>query len=249
MFNSHETFCKRNLDESIIDEQLNKLLLSRKAHIGTLTKRINKITSLLNNLNNKEALETENSKLDYTINEIQKITSKYCSMQTDEIKINRAREISTEQEFRVIQIRKSIDHFLIEYFPEADLVSTCSKSSENHKELKLKAISSLTFPYQDTDGPNLNLSAVLNNPVVEADSLPFEPHKVPPRPNHLEPKFRLQQNKLDEINKTLDFEIQKLERKINRTKIHLEQETSIGSQVAFIREGGNLYLKSNSILD
>ena len=104
MFNSHETFCKRNLDESIIDEQLNKLLLSRKAHIGTLTKRINKITSLLNNLNNKEALETENSKLDYTINEIQKITSKYCSMQTDEIKINRAREISTEQEFRVIQI-------------------------------------------------------------------------------------------------------------------------------------------------
>ena len=79
--------------------------------------------------------------------------------------------------------------------------------------------------------------------------MPFEPHKVPPRPNHLEPKFRLQQNKLDEINKTLDFEIQKLERKINRTKIHLEQETSIGSQVAFIREGGNLYLKSNSILD
>ena len=70
MFNSHGTLRKRNLDESIIDEQLNKLLLSRKAHIGTLTKRINKITSLLNNLNNKEALETENSKLDYTINEI-----------------------------------------------------------------------------------------------------------------------------------------------------------------------------------
>ena len=42
MFNSHGTLRKRNLDESIIDEQLNKLLLSRKAHIGTLTKRINK---------------------------------------------------------------------------------------------------------------------------------------------------------------------------------------------------------------
>ena len=206
MFNSHGTLRKRNLDESIIDEQLNKLLLSRKAHIGTLTKRIIKITSLLNNLNNKEALETENSKLDYTINEIQKITSKYCSMQTDEIKINRAGEISTEQEFRVIQIRKSIDHFLIEYFPEADLVSTCSKSSENHKESKLKAISSLTFPYQDTEGPNLNLSAVVNNPVVEAYSSPLEPHEVPPRPDNLEPKFKFQQHKLDEINKTLDFE-------------------------------------------
>ena len=203
----------------------------------------------MNNLNNKEALETENSKLDYTINEIQKITSKYCSMQTDEIKINRAREISTEQEFRVIQIRKSIDHFLIEYFPEADLVSTCSKSSENHKESKLKAISSLTFPYQDTEGPNLNLSAVVNNPVVEAYSSPLEPHEVPPRPDNLEPKFKFQQHKLDEINKTLDFEIQKLERKINKTKIQLEQETSKRSEVASMRKCANFDLKSNPILD
>ena len=109
--------------------------------------------SLLNNLNIKEALETTNSKLDYTINEIQKITSKYCSMQTDEIKTNRAQEISTEQEFRVTQIQKSIDDLLIEYFPKAELVSTCSKFSENHKKLKSNAISSLTFPYQDTDGP------------------------------------------------------------------------------------------------
>ena len=109
--------------------------------------------SLLNNLNIKEALETTNSKLDYTINEIQKITSEYCSMQTDEIKTNRAQEISTEQEFRVTQIQKSIDDLLIEYFPKAELVSTCSKFSENHKELKSNAISSLTFPYQDTDGP------------------------------------------------------------------------------------------------
>ena len=109
--------------------------------------------SLLNNLNNKEALETEKSKSDYTINEILKITSKYCSMQTDEIKTNRAREISTEQVFCVIQIQKSIDDFLIEYFPEVELVSTCSKFSENHKKVKSNAISSLTFPYQDTDGP------------------------------------------------------------------------------------------------
>ena len=73
-------------------------------------------------MKNKDPLEKENSKLEYTINEIQKITSKSCSTQTDEIKINRAREISTEQELCVIQIRKSIDHFLIEYFLKADLV-------------------------------------------------------------------------------------------------------------------------------
>ena len=60
--------------------------------------------------------------------------------------------------------------------------------------------------------------AIVNNPVTEAYSSPLEPHKVPARPDHLEPKFKSQQNKLDEINKTLDFEIQKLERKIYKTK-------------------------------
>ena len=151
-----------NFDEGIIDEQLNKLLLSRKAYIGTLSKRINKITSLLNNLNSKEALETENSKLGYTVNEVQKITSKYCNMQ---------RHI-----FRLLSHIKN----------------------------------------------RLNL-------------------------NHLEPKFKFQQNKLNEINKTL--EISKLERKINKTKIRLEQKAWKRLEVASIRKGANLYLKSNPILD
>ena len=108
-------------------------------------------------------------------------------MQTDKIKINRAREISTKQEFCVIQIRTSIDHFLIECFPEPDLVSTYSKFSENNKESKLKAISSLTFPFQDIEGLNLNLSAAVNNPIVELYSPPLEPHEVPPRPDNFVP--------------------------------------------------------------
>ena len=116
MFNSHEILLKRNLEASAIKGQLNRLLLNRKTHIGTLTKQINKIGSLLNNSNNKEDLETQNGQLDYTIHEIQKITSKYCSMRTDKMKINRDQEISTEQEFRAIHIRKSIDHFIIEDF-------------------------------------------------------------------------------------------------------------------------------------
>ena len=47
MFNSHVILRRRNLDESIVDEQLNKLLLGRKTRVGTLTKRTNKITPLL----------------------------------------------------------------------------------------------------------------------------------------------------------------------------------------------------------
>ena len=74
--------------EGFIDEQLNNLLLSRKAYIGSLTKRINKITLYI-----------------------------------DETKVNKTLEICTEQEFRVMQIRKSINSFLIENFPEEELIS------------------------------------------------------------------------------------------------------------------------------
>ena len=40
-----------------------------------------------------------------------------------------------------------------------------------------------------------------------------------------------------------------MERKINKTKIELEQETSKSLEVASIRKDANLYLKSNPILD
>ena len=57
---------------------------------------------------------------------------------------------------------------------------------------------------------------------MEAYSSPLEPHEVPSRPDNLEPKFNFQQNKPDEINEILDFEIKKLEMKIKKTKIQLE---------------------------
>ena len=40
-----------------------------------------------------------------------------------------------------------------------------------------------------------------------------------------------------------------MERKINKTKIQLEKETSKSLEVASIRKDANLYLKSNPILD
>ena len=76
----------------------------------------------------------------------------------------------------------------------------------------------LTFPYQDADKPNLNLSAVVNYQEAEVYSSPSEPHKVPLRLDHFKPKLTFQPKKLveinkDEITKTLYFKIQKLERK------------------------------------
>ena len=105
------------------------MLLSRKAYIGSLTKRINKITLLLSDENNKNSVINENKKLDVTVSHLRRITSELKKLYTDETKVNKALEICTEQEFRVIQIRKSINSFLIENFPEEELICLYSQAS------------------------------------------------------------------------------------------------------------------------
>ena len=78
---SQERSYKRSLykgcskSEGFIDEQVNNLLLSRKAYIGSLTKRINKITLLLSDENNKNSVIDENKKLDVTVSHLRRITS------------------------------------------------------------------------------------------------------------------------------------------------------------------------------
>ena len=76
-----------------IDEQVNNLLLSRKAYIGSLTKRINKITLLLSDENNKNSVIDENKKLDVTVSHLRRITSELNELYTDETKVNKALEI------------------------------------------------------------------------------------------------------------------------------------------------------------
>ena len=60
---------------------------------------------------------------------LRRITSELKKLYTDETKVNKALEICTEQEFRVIQIRKSINSFLIENFPEEELICLYSQAS------------------------------------------------------------------------------------------------------------------------
>ena len=132
---SQERSYKRSLhkgyskSEGFIDEQVNNLLLRRKAYIGSLTKRINKITLLLSDENNKNSVIDQNKKLDVTVSHIRWIMSGLKELYTDETKVNKALEICTEQEFRVIQIRKSINSFLIENFPEEELICLYSQAS------------------------------------------------------------------------------------------------------------------------
>ena len=79
--------------EGFIDEQINKLLLSSKAYIGSLTKRINKITPLLSDKNNKNSVFDENKKLDVTMSCIRQITLALKELYIDETKVNKALEI------------------------------------------------------------------------------------------------------------------------------------------------------------
>ena len=85
--------------EGFIDEQVNNLLLSRKAYIGSLTKRINKITCSLSDENNKNSVIDENKKIDITVSHMRRITSELKELYTDETKVNKALEFGTEQVF------------------------------------------------------------------------------------------------------------------------------------------------------
>ena len=116
-----------NDNEGYKNEQLKRLLSSRKGYIAAITKRINVINQLLNDINCKDITLSENNKLDSTMNHIRQITSELKDMYKDEQNINKALDICTEQEFRIISIRKSINSFLEEYFPNEDVVSLYSQ--------------------------------------------------------------------------------------------------------------------------
>ena len=87
----------------LLMNKVNNLLLSRKAYIGSLTKRINKITCSLSDENNKNSVIDENKKIDITVSHMRRITSELKELYTDETKVNKALEFGTEQVFWVIQ--------------------------------------------------------------------------------------------------------------------------------------------------
>ena len=103
--------------------------MSRKEYIGSLTRRINKITLSLSDENNNNSVTDQNKKLDVTVSHLRQITSELKELYTDETKVNKALEIYTEQKFQVIQIRKSINSFLKENFPEEELICLNSQPS------------------------------------------------------------------------------------------------------------------------
>ena len=207
--------------EGFIDEQLNNLLLSsRKAYIGSLTKGINKITFLLSDENNKNSVIDENKKLDVTVSHIRRITSELKELYTDETKVNKVLEICTEQEFRVIQIRKSINSFLIENFPKEELISLNSRpSSETSNSIAASVPENLQSSLDVSQNSEIHLPS--ENSRVSYLSV-NERRRATEFPNNLlEQREKKTKRKLERLQWSFELEKQKIEKKVEDAKISL----------------------------
>ena len=97
------------------ETELLTLIRKRTAYVGKITTLINKITSIIENDSDDSEIgkiESYDQKLDKYIGLIREFTTKYCTLESDERKTDEVLNYCTDQEFRVIQIRKSMNTFL-----------------------------------------------------------------------------------------------------------------------------------------
>ena len=101
-------------DDDYVNDKLSSLIRSRTSYVGKLTKSINDITALISNFGDDtthERVNIYNDQLEHNINQIRNITADYCKIQNNETKSSEVLNYCTDQEFRVIQIRKSINSY------------------------------------------------------------------------------------------------------------------------------------------
>lgn len=112
---------KRSEEDLCINQRLTYLIKRRTSYVNASNKQ------------SKKEIDLHKDKIDYVINKIREITSEYCKIEGDERHINKALNYCTDQEFRVIQIYKSINSYFSEYNNQqiASSVSRHSRHSEN----------------------------------------------------------------------------------------------------------------------
>ena len=98
-------------DEGNYNEQIIQLKKQRSSHIGQLTKTINKVSDLIDREKPFEEAVKCNDLLEISIKAIRDITTKIIRHETDDKITEKELNIGTEQEFRLIQIRKLIDSY------------------------------------------------------------------------------------------------------------------------------------------
>ena len=154
-------------------------------------------------------------KLDVTVSHIRRITS-----ELKETKVNKALEICTEQEFWVIQIRKSIKSFLIENFPKEELISLNSRpSSETSNSIVVSVPENLQSSLDVSQ--NSEIHAPSENSRVSCLSL-NERRRTTEFPNNLlEQTEEKAKRNLERLQWSFELEKQKIEKEVEDAKISL----------------------------
>ena len=123
--------------DDYLQEKICQFKKSRSGYISTLTKVINKLTEHINLNFDIDCIKRCEIKLENAIKNIRDITAKLHEVVKDENEIQNLLNFCTEQEFRVIQIRKSLNehtHNVTIRTLENNLKKTkVSKSSNSHK--------------------------------------------------------------------------------------------------------------------
>ena len=92
-----------------MQEKIRQFKKSRSGYVSTLTKVINKLIEHINLNSDIDCTKRYEIKLQNAIKNIRDITAKLHEVVKDEKEIHNLLNLSTEQEFRVIQIRKSLN--------------------------------------------------------------------------------------------------------------------------------------------
>ena len=98
-------------NEASFNLQIIQLKKQRSSHIRQLTKTINKVSDLIDREKSFEELVKCNDLLEISIKAIRDITTKIIRHETDDKITEKEINIGTEQEFRLIQIRKLVDSY------------------------------------------------------------------------------------------------------------------------------------------
>ena len=92
-------------------ENISKLKTSRSGFIGNLTKRINRVLILMDNIQNYDEVSLLCNKIEFVVFNIKNITERYCALVSEE-EIVKARQLVTEQELRAQETLNFCKSFL-----------------------------------------------------------------------------------------------------------------------------------------
>ena len=123
------------LDEGYISEKIYSLKNSRRAYVGKITQNINKLTKYMN-VQNKNSLDFETclQKLQKYMYKIRTVSDSLIELTNDENELQNISDFYTQQDFRVIEITKSVSNYNsspLKLLNNDELFSTTSFSTKS----------------------------------------------------------------------------------------------------------------------